>query len=75
MHYKINGISEINRINSSNLKKNVVVLTTLMKLSEKIDHFRTEIVDVGQQSAEGYGFVIMTVKRMTKFVLFSYINE
>ena len=42
--------------NSNNLE------ATLVKLSEKIQHFLTKITDVWQQLAESYWFVTVTVK-------------
>ena len=51
IHNKINGIRELYRNNSRNVE------AIPMKLSEEIDHFSTEFIDIGQQFVACYGLV------------------
>ena len=60
---KINGIRDVYRNNSSNFE------TKLMRLSEGMHNFITEIIDVLQQFTEGYYFVAVTAERSQKLVI------
>ena len=50
-------IQDVHHNNSNNLE------ATFVKLSEKIQYFITEFIDVWQQFAQSYCFVTVAVKR------------
>ena len=57
---KINRIQDVHHNNSNNLE------ATFVKLSEKIEYFITEFIDVWQQFAQSFCFVTVAVKRAEK---------
>ena len=59
----------MNYTNSNNLE------ATFVKLSEKIQYFITEFIDVWQQFAESYCFVTVAVKRANNSFVFNEIRK
>ena len=59
---KKNRIQDVHHNNSNNLE------ATFVKLSEKIQYFTMEFIDVWQQFAESYCFLTVAVKRAEKII-------